>query len=49
MNNTPILDVDRVYAEIEINSPGVPMQCHLKGVDTIFKVVGGGGGGGGNF
>ena len=29
VNDTPILVVDRVYAEIEISRPGVTMECHL--------------------
>lgn len=29
VNDTPILSVDSVYAEIEISRPGVAMECHL--------------------
>ena len=34
VNNTPILDVDRLYAEFETNRPGVLIECHLTHLDN---------------
>ena len=34
VNNTPILDVDRVYAEFETNRPDVLIECYLTHLDS---------------